>query len=82
MQHSPYQVGVIRDAVSNDDSNNIFDASLDIVQAAKDIKESYNSPSANDVRFEDLSISSASALSYAIWHVFNKYEGSAISEEN
>ncbi len=69
-KHSAYQIGIIRDYV-NQSENSIYETVLDVIRSAKNIKESYNSPS-SDTRFEDLSVSSAVSLSYAIWHNYNK----------
>lgn len=72
MKNSAYQIGIIKDVASKGEDTNVFDLILDIVDSARNIKESYNSPASVDVRFEDLSISTATSLSYAIWHEYNK----------
>ena len=68
---SQHHIGLIRDLVSRDGGANIYEATLDTIVAAKSIKSNYNSPTSVDVRFEDLSISTATALSYSYWHYLN-----------
>ncbi len=74
MKNTAYQIGVLRDACGDKLESNIFDACLEVIQWAKNIRESYNSPSSLDVRFDDLNISTAASLSYAIWHAYSKLE--------
>ncbi|MFN5540277.1 MAG: hypothetical protein ACK481_09535 [Candidatus Melainabacteria bacterium] len=78
MKHTAYQIGVLRDSCGDDSTNNIFELTLDIIQWAKSIKESYNSHSSLDVRFDELNISTAASLSYAIWHNYSKQEEAQI----
>ncbi len=71
-RNSAYQIGNLRDSCGGDADSSIFSLTLDVIQWAKNIKESYNSPSTSEIRFEDMSISSPIALSYAIWHSYSK----------
>jgi hypothetical protein len=68
MKNTAYQIGVLRDIHGDKEDSSIFELCLDVIQWAKSIKESYNASSSLDIRFEELNISSAAALSYAIWH--------------
>lgn len=73
MTTSAYQVGVIRDIVSETNDCSVFDATLDIIAAAKSMKDSQNSSiSSTDGRGEDFTISTAMSLTYSIWHLYNK----------
>jgi hypothetical protein len=74
MKQTAYQIGLLRDSCGDNSSNNIFELTLDVIQWAKNIRESYNSPSSLDVRFDDLNITAAASLSYAIWHAYSKVE--------
>ncbi len=73
MKHTAYQIGVLRDSCG-DSGQNIFELCLDVIQWAKNIRETYNSPATLDVRFEELNITAAAALSYATWHAYSKLE--------
>jgi len=77
MKNSSYQIGVLRDYYGSKADSSIFELCLDVIQWAKSIKESYNSSSSLDVRFDELNITSAASLSYAVWHAYSK-----ILEEN
>ncbi|MDJ0624826.1 MAG: hypothetical protein QNJ31_00475 [Candidatus Caenarcaniphilales bacterium] len=72
MKSTAYQIGVLRDVHGDSDDSNIFELTLDVIHWAKSIKESYNSSSSLDVRFDELNISSAASLSYAIWHAYSR----------
>ena len=75
MKNTAYQVGILRDACGSEFDSNIFELCLDVIQWAKNIGESYNSASSNDLNFEDLNISASASLGYAIWHSYSKLEG-------
>lgn len=74
MKNTAYQIGILRDHHGESNDSSIFELTLDVIQWAKSIKESYNTSSSMDLRFDELNISSASALSYAIWHAYSKVE--------
>jgi hypothetical protein len=74
MKHTAYQIGVLRDTCGEESNTSIFDLSLDVINWAKNIRDSYNSPSSLDVRFDELNITAAASLSYAIWHAYSKVE--------
>ncbi|MDX1917797.1 MAG: hypothetical protein SFT81_01460 [Candidatus Caenarcaniphilales bacterium] len=79
MKNTAYQIGTLRDRYGENPDSNIFELCLDVIQSAKSIRESYNTPASTDVRFDDLNISTAASLSYAIWHLYSKFETSAPS---
>ncbi|MDX1919846.1 MAG: hypothetical protein SFU25_03825 [Candidatus Caenarcaniphilales bacterium] len=76
MKTTAHLIGVLRDAHGESEHSSIFDLTLDVIQWAKSIKESYNSSSSLDIRFDDLNISTAASLSYAIWHAYSKIDES------
>jgi hypothetical protein len=76
MKSTSHLIGVLRDANCRDDQSSIFTLTLDVIKWAKSIKESYNSSSSLDIRFDDMNISTAASLSYAIWHAYSKIDES------
>jgi len=81
MKNTAYQIGVLRDYHGQQPDSSIFELCLDVIQWAKSIKESYNSSSSLDVRFDELNITSAASLSYAIWHAYSKIQEETPSTE-